>query len=433
MKKYFGTDGIRGQVNKDITSSLFNRIGQSMSYLHAKKIYIGYDTRVSNKLLYHSLASGALSVGINCIDLGIISTPALAYYSYTKKAVCLMITASHNLYTDNGVKIFINGYKLNDSDETLLEYAIDEKATSSATIGKSYVDNYSHLDYLNFINNFIYRSSKKIALDFANGSLYSIGKSIYNKVSDNLIIIGDRPNGTNINHLLGATNPTYLQKICQEHNCDIGFCFDGDGDRIVAMDKEKIYYGNELIYIIAKYLKEKKRLKNNKVVLTKTTNLGIINSFKKQAIDVELVETGDKYVLETLLKHNLSLGGENSGHIILLDYLITGDGLLNSLIILYLCDYFKASLAELTADLMLYPEKMLNIETNNKSIIANNEIQDYIIQFNQTFSNDGYLNIRASGTENLIRIYICHKDQLILDQKVKEIYLLINSLLEKEE
>lgn len=417
MKKYFGTDGIRGKVNDDLTINLVEKIGRSLKYFKSQLVVVAYDTRESNQMLSYSLKSGILSVGINVIDAGILPTPALAYYSWKKQIIGIMITASHNPYTDNGIKIFNKGLKLTLEEEINLEKLIDNPPSYSSSLGYSYNSDEPIDIYLEFLKSFIYKTNQKIVVDFANGANYIIGNKIFNQVSNHIFITNNNPNGKNINTHVGAVYPNYIAKLCKEKNYDIGFCFDGDGDRVLAVDKNgKIYYGDQIIYIISNYLKENNLLNNNTIVLTTLSNVGTINSFKEKGINVIISDVGDKNILELLDKNNLSIGGENSGHIILYDSLFTGDGILTAIFLIMILEKTKSTLYDLTKEITIYPEKMINIPTDNKDIIKDADVLEIINQFMKKYPNEGKIVLRNSGTEPCLRLLVSHKEESIMNK-----------------
>ncbi len=409
MDRLFKTDGIRGNINTFLTIELAQKIGKSIKILNIKNVAIAYDTRNSNIMLKSSLISGLLNQGLNVIDLGIISTPALAYYTIKNNLLGIMITASHNLYTDNGIKIFNQGKKISLDEELLIENEIIKNDFSINEIGTYLKNDYFITEYIDYLNQFTIKTNKKIIIDCANGSLYKIAPTIYNKVTSNLIVLGNNPTGKNINLNCGATNLTNLKNAIKQNNFDLGISFDGDGDRLIIIDNNlNVYDGIKLIYIILKHFNY------NKVCLTKTTNLGIINSLKKENILTYITDIGDKYIYKKMEEENILIGGEASGHIILKEFFKTGDALLNSLIILNILEKTNKNLEYLTKNIITYPEKLLNIKVKNKEIINNKIILDEIKKFEEN-NKDGKLILRKSGTEDLLRLYICNKDQFKLE------------------
>lgn len=428
---YFGTDGIRGKAYVTLTESLAIKVGKSLSLIDNHKVIIGYDTRESNHMLADAISLGARSVNKDVFDIGVIPTPALAYCSLKERCIGIMITASHNPYFDNGIKIFVNGIKLSVSQEQQIEEYLDNnddyienKNNGSYRYDESYKNIY--IDYLNSLLNV---SSLKVGADLANGATYDLfGKIFANKVND-LFITANTPNGRNINENVGSTHIKNISEFVKENKLDIGFSFDGDGDRLLVVDNEGILHtGDEIIYVLANYLKENNKLTNNKVVLTIMSNLGIIDCFKEKGIDVATTSVGDKYVLECLMDNNYSIGGENSGHIIMLDYLPTGDGMLAAIMLLNVLTTTKKTLKELTSELKIYPDKLVNLKVKDKNIIKNELVVNKVNEFINLYNKNIQLVVRASGTEDLVRVSCCYSNYDIMNNIVDEMVNLIKSL-----
>ncbi len=419
---YFGTDGIRGVPNKDYDIFFFIKLVNALKQNGCSKIVIATDTRYSKDMIKSSIIASALSQGINIFDLGVCQTPCLVFYSKYLDITGIMITASHNRYSDNGIKIFLSGSKLSNKEEQLLEnyicnpkYCFNEIGVLNTIENKKYVD---------FLNEFNVLSNYKIIIDCANGATYNLIKNI--KLSNNMDIINDTPTGYNINDSCGSTNTLALaQEVINKHY-DFGFAYDGDGDRLIVIDK----YGNEIngdkiIYLFAIYLKNLNKLKNNSVVLTKVCNKGIINALNKNGIEVILSDIGDKEVLNMMKVNDIVLGGETSGHIILSDYFLTGDAILNTIIFLKMAD--SLDIYEYLDKLQLNHEKSINIEVlNKKDILKNKEVNDTINKIKNEIK-DGTILVRPSGTENLIRVYISTVDKLKLEKYIN----LITKVIEK--
>lgn len=394
------------------------KLGCSLKYFNVKNILIGYDTRNSNQALLFNLSSGILASGINVIDGMVLPTSAVAYYTYIKNMVGIVITASHNSYEYNGIKIFKNGRKISYQDQEKLESLIDSKFEFDDDIEFGhYLKSLEPLNlYEKYISSFINKSNLKFAFDFANGALAQIAQKTLNKLNTKPIYYGNRPNGFNINDS-GAISPKAIINIVKGNSLDYGFAYDGDGDRIVMVDKTGyIYSGDELLYIIARYLDKYHILKNKKVVLSKLANLGIINKFKESDFEVVLSDIGDSEVLKVMNNVSAVIGAEPSGHIILEDYLPTGDGLLVSIFLINilssdpLYDYH----------LLKYPviEKNYHISNNDltTAILDNLDILNYINNFLNKYPTSGKIIFRKSGTEPLLRLYISHEDSSILDK-----------------
>jgi phosphoglucosamine mutase len=355
MAKYFGTDGIRGRFGIELNAPLAFKVAQSLKgVLNVDKIVIGIDTRESSTELMYACASGAQSIGVDVMLAGVVSTPLISHYSKEKQIAGIMITASHNPYKDNGIKVFNRGNKLTEEQELAVEAFVDgNRDFEVERVGKIYsgedvIDEYAILiDSLD-----LPYVDLKVGYDSANGANYMLSKGVFDGLTRDSIQIGNNPDGKNINEGVGSTHLKSIIELVKDEQCDIGLSFDGDGDRILVVDHDgTVIDGDALIYVLAVYLKEQGRLNKNKVVLTKMSNLGIIKAFERQGISVEIVNVGDKYVLEKLNEQNLSIGGENSGHVILREFINTGDGLLVGAYLLKVLQETKQTLSELTSDI----------------------------------------------------------------------------------
>ena len=435
MGKYFGTDGIRGRFGLELTNAMAFKVGQSLkSCLNTERLVIGMDTRESSSELLYSVVSGAQSVGIDVMIAGVVSTPLVSLYSKIKNVSGVMITASHNPYHDNGIKVFNKGNKLLESEELAIENFIDNNAEFSITkLGQTFSGEDVLDTYLDLIESLdLYQTDLKVGIDSANGANYLISLGIMQELVDDLHQIGQHPDGKNINEGLGSTHLESIQALVKEHSLDIGFSFDGDGDRVLIVDKDlEIIDGDQIIYIIACYLKELGLLKKDTVVLTKMSNLGIIKAFEKQGINVVLTDVGDKYVLEEINKHGYSIGGENSGHIILRDFINTGDGLLVALYILKILTDTEKTLKELIKDINMWPQQLVNIRTFNKEILQDPRVVNVINSVTEALGSDGKVLVRASGTEPLVRVTLSCETEAELNEKMTLIVDMIN--LVKEE
>ena len=424
--KYFKTDGIRGKVNESIDSSIMFNLGRSLNLLPFSKCLIGYDTRESSTLFLNALSCGLIENNKEVIDVGVITTGGLMYLSRKYSALGIMITASHNPSEHNGVKIVLNGNKLSKIEEEQLEQAMECKSFSlSSNLGKYYYFNYID-EYRNYLFSLVSPCKLRIGLDFANGSLYKLGREVFIKVSDDLFISGDKPSGKNINKMCGSLYPNAIKNLVLNNKCDIGFAFDGDADRILVSDNKGIIYkGDALIYVFAKYLKKHNKLKNNAVCLTEVTNLGVINSFKKEGIDVALSQVGDRNVYATMKDNDLVLGGEEAGHIINFDSFFVGEGIINALYLLKILEEEKRTLNELTSDLEYYFEYKKNLSINDKSLIDDEEIREYINKKERENYNRLKIVLRCSGTEDVVRLYVCAYEEKILKEVVSDLSSLI--------
>lgn len=396
--KYFKTDGIRGIVNEDLNIELVQKIGKAIKKLNIKDVYLGYDPRNSNALICSALISGLLAVNINVINVGLVSTPLMQYLSRKYNLVCIMVTASHNPYYYNGIKIFKNGQKLTNEEELLIEENLDNEYLLG--IG-NYSNNYDLLNnYLNYLLEFKCPSKYKIIFDLSNGSLINIVNNLITK-EDNIKVINNKSNGTNINLECGSL---FIDKIDLKDN-DYLFSFDGDGDRVLFKDNKRIYDGDLIVYILAKYYH------CDKVVLTNNVNVGLLKAFKKSNIKVYISDVGDKNVYDLMIKENCLLGGETSGHIINSKYMTSGDGLLNALIIIKILN--EINIDEYLKDVVYYHELSMNL-INDYSLDKLNNLKD-------KYQKLALMNIRRSGTENVIRVKVMSKYKYIINKIKKEI------------
>ncbi len=417
--KYFGTDGIRGIPGETLSYSFIEKLGNSLLILNQKKIYISMDTRLSSPLVFDALAKGITTAGMDVYNLGISTTPSLIFYSMMNNVLSIMITASHNPYYDNGIKIILNGKKLNNDLENKIEYFIDENPYYiSSNKGNIYKLDNAFDSYLNHLNNYKIKNDLKIVIDTANGAASLIAKEAFKNISDNIIFIADKPNGKNVNENCGCTHISFLKENVLKNNADIGFAYDGDADRIICVTKKgRILTGDEIIYFIASYLNKRNLLKQNKIVLTIMSNPLIEKKLEEKGISYIETQVGDKYVLEELIKNNLSLGGEASGHIILNDIFQSGDGILISLIILEILKLDNINIDDFFKDVNLYYDKMVNIKVPSKTkimtskelFLKQNEIKNKLGPYSKVI-------IRPSGTEDIIRLSIIAEDK----EKVEE-------------
>lgn len=427
--KYFGTDGIRGKAYETLTESLAIKVGKSLSLIDSELVIIGYDTRQSNHMLANGIALGALSVNKKVIDVGVIPTPGIAFNSIKKHCIGVMITASHNPYQDNGIKIFYDGLKLDNELQEKIEEYID-KSNDGVDVSLELVKKDSSLvkRYEKFLLNTAYNTGLKIVLDTANGATYQVADNVFSKITNNLVVIANNPDGKNINEGVGSTHIENLVAAVKENNANIGFSFDGDGDRMLVVDElGNVHTGDEIIYVLAKNKKEKKTLVNNSVVLTIMSNLGIINSLKDNNINVVTTSVGDINVLEEMLRNNYVLGGENSGHLIQLEYLPTGDGILAAISLLNVLVEENKPLSKLTNNIKIYPDRLVNLKVKDKQIAKDVQVINLINKYLNEYE-DIQLVVRASGTEDLLRVSCCYKDETIMNEIVDSVVDLIKSL-----
>ena len=407
MNNYFGTDGIRF-IYQEKTQELIYKLSKALSLFYKdKKIIIGHDTRFSSRDILLILTSQLENV----IYVGNISTPGICYLSKKHKSIGIMITASHNPYIYNGIKIFEKGYKLKNKKQIKLSSLIEQIPFKEFKVKQLPLNRNIFNEYILFLKKYLVKSNFSYAFDLANGATSSYFEELSKLINVNNKIYFSSPDGKNINNGCGAISPTSLQNILKKEDIQYGFCFDGDADRLILVSKEKIYSGDELLYIFAKYQKVKK------VVITKITNRGLIESLKKINIKTKEVDVGDQNILLYLKKHHLTLGGESSGHLIDYNLLPTGDAVLNALMLIQLLNTY--SLSTLLEGYIPYQEELISLSLNHQETINNSLINNLIIELKNKFNI--YINIRKSGTENKIRIYLCHQQKNILSYCKKKI------------
>lgn len=417
MGLFFGTDGLRGKVNEILTFDVAYKIGNALSMLKSKpKIIIGSDTRISNTYLTLGVASGAMSGGAKVIDIGVVPTAGIAYITKEVKAdYGVVISASHNSGEYNGIKIFNqDGYKLGDKEEERIERCfIQKKVNNFPEIGVYEQDfNLPKLYKKYLINASKYSlKGKTIVLDCAYGAAHRIAPEVFRKLGANVVAANCVNDGLKINENCGAVHPENLVRRVFRYKADMGFAFDGDSDRIIAVDnKGNIIDGDKIICVLAKYLKKIGKLTNDTVVGTSHTNMGVEEDLRNNGIKLLRTDIGDKYVLAKLLEKGLSLGGEQSGHVILKDYATTGDGILSAVFIANMIIEENKTMEE-AFDIELYPQTNKNIEVLDKFRIMNNEeLSKVISKYNAEFGEFGRVMMRASGTEPKIRVMVESKD-----------------------
>lgn len=422
MGKYFGTDGVRGIANSVLTPELAFKIGRYGGYVLTKdtempKVLIGRDTRISGPMLEGALVAGLLSIGVEVMRLGVISTPGVAFLTKVLGAQAgVMISASHNPVEDNGIKFFgSDGFKLLDSQETEIEELLDQSTDElpRPTGGKlGQVNDYFEggQKYLQFLKNTVDEdfSGIHVALDCANGATSSIAPHLFADLEADISTIGNSPDGLNINDSVGSTHPETLSAFVTEVNADVGLAFDGDGDRLIAVDENgNIVDGDKIMFICAKYLKENGMLSNNTVVSTVMSNLGFYKALEAHSIKSVKTAVGDRYVMEEMRKSGYNLGGEQSGHIIFLDYITTGDGLLSALQLVNIMKATQKPLSELANELEKFPQVLENVRVTDKTLVDSNEkVQEVIRAVEEEMDGNGRVLVRPSGTESLVRVMV---------------------------
>ncbi|PLR80083.1 phosphoglucosamine mutase [Bacillus canaveralius] len=420
MGKYFGTDGVRGVANSELTPELAFKLGRFGGYVLTKdknrpKVLIGRDTRISGHMLEGALVAGLLSIGAEVMRLGVISTPGVAYLTKAQGAQAgVMISASHNPVADNGIKFFgPDGFKLSDEQENEIEQLMDlSEDELPRPIGEDLgqVNDYFEggQKYLQYLKQSVDEdfSGIHIALDCAHGATSSLATHLFADLDADLSTMGASPNGLNINEGVGSTHPEALATFLKEKGADIGLSFDGDGDRLIAIDENgNIVDGDQIMYICAKYMKEEGRLKHGTVVSTVMSNLGFYKGLEALGIKSVPTAVGDRYVVEEMKKNGFNLGGEQSGHIIFLDYNTTGDGLLTGLQLVNIMKVTQKPLSELAAGMKKFPQVLVNIRVTDKHHVTENvKVKEVIDQVEAEMNGDGRILVRPSGTEPLVRV-----------------------------
>lgn len=442
MTKYFGTDGIRGVANKDLTPELAFEVGRAGAFIltHGEKgkILIGKDTRSSGDMLEASLIAGITSMGLDVVTLGVIPTPAVAYLTREYKAIAgIMISASHNPGEYNGIKFFNkDGLKLADDVEEQIEKILNKEQTVDlrpigGNIGRVYIEENGANDYKEFLKKSINIDLKgiKVAMDCGNGALSKIGPEIIKELNGEVIYVNTSPDGMNINKDCGSTNPNIIQELVRKEKADIGVSFDGDADRIIAVDeKGNIIDGDHILAICATHLKENNKLNNDTVVGTIMTNMGLDIYLKEMGIKIVKTTVGDRYVLEEMLKSDFVLGGEQSGHIIFLQYNTTGDGLATALHLLEVLRSGSKTMSELSDVMKDYPQILINATVPNEKkykYLEDIQIKEEIEKIEKQFHGKGRVIIRPSGTEPLVRVMIEGENQEEITSIAKDLALLI--------
>ena len=449
MKKYFGTDGIRRIANTHLTPELVYKVAKAGAYVlskhsnHTPTILIGRDTRISGTLIESAMTAGFLSYGANVKLLGVIPTPAVAYLTKKLNAdASVVISASHNTFEFNGIKFFSNkGMKIPDEIEEEIEEVMDsgkleELTAKNEKIGISEIEFDLINEYKEFIVNIFKDDIKKnlredfvVGIDTANGATYKIAEKIFTELGINYRIISNEPTGININENCGSTHLENIKKFVKDNNLSLGIAYDGDGDRCLAVDENgNTIDGDIVLAIVSKYLKEKNKLNKDTVVATVMSNLGLKKYAQTNNLNLVQTKVGDRYVLEEMLKNNYNLGGEQSGHIIMLDYNPTGDGILTSLMLIKILLEANTTVSKLTDIITIYPQVLVNAKVDDKKkydYSEDEEIQKEIEKLENEFSGDGRVLIRTSGTEPLVRVMIEGKDIDLLTKKANELAKLI--------
>ncbi|NIK79055.1 phosphoglucosamine mutase [Paenibacillus castaneae] len=443
MGKYFGTDGVRGVANRELTPELAYKIGRCGGYVLTRKankpkVVIGLDTRISGPMLESALIAGLLSIGASVVRLGVVSTPAVAYITRELNADAgVMISASHNPVEDNGIKFFAgDGFKLSDDTELEIEQLIDAVVDGlprpeGGDIGAVSSDKGAKQRYLDYLKTTIKGdfSGLKIVLDCANGSAYELAPSVFRELGADIITVGAEPDGLNINAGVGSTHPEYLTEQVLKHGADLGLSFDGDADRLIAIDeKGEEVDGDFILCIIGDAMKRAGKLKEDTIVTTVMANIGFFKGTERIGLKTAQTAVGDRYVMEEMRRGGFNLGGEQSGHVIFLDHITTGDGILTAL---QLVDTLSASgkmLSELKGLMRKYPQQLVNVRVGDKSLyLGNVAIEEAVQRVERELGDEGRVLVRPSGTESLIRVMAEGPDKEMVESYVAQIVEVVKS------
>lgn len=440
MGKYFGTDGFRGEANEVLTVEHAYKVGRYLGYYYGKddkaNVVIGKDTRRSSYMFEYALVAGLTASGADVYLLHVTTTPSVSYVVKSEGFDCgIMISASHNPYYDNGIKILNQkGYKLEAEVEDLIEAYIDSEEDNlplakREKIGKTTDYAIGRNRYIGYLISLATRSYKdiKVGLDCANGAAFSIAKGVFDALGAQTYVINDEPNGLNINKNSGSTYMEILRKHVLDNKLDIGFAYDGDADRCLAVDeKGNIIDGDLILYICGLYMKERGELNNNTIVTTVMSNIGLYKALDEHGIKYEQTAVGDKYVYENMMQNGHSIGGEQSGHIIFSKHSITGDGILTSLKLMEVMLEKKMPLSDLIKDIAIYPQILKNVRVVDKTIVQEDKkVQDAVQQVAEKLGDDGRALVRESGTEPVIRIMVEAKSDDLCNEYSNEIYKVI--------
>lgn len=421
MGKYFGTDGFRGEANVDLTVEHAFKVGRYLGWYygqeHRARVVIGKDTRRSSYMFEYALAAGLTASGADAYLLHVTTTPSVSYVTRTEDFDCgIMISASHNPYYDNGIKVINRkGQKLEAEVEEKIEAYIDGAAgevplAKKEKIGKTIDYAAGRNRYIGHLISLATRSFKdmRIGLDCSNGSAFAIAKSVYDALGAKTYVINNEPDGMNINTNCGSTHIEVLQEFVKEKKLDVGFAFDGDADRCIAVDENgNVVDGDLILYICGKYLKDQGRLNGDTIVTTVMSNIGLYKACDKVGIRYEKTRVGDKYVYENMVQNNFCLGGEQSGHIIFSKHATTGDGILTSLMIMEVMMETKQSLAKLAEPVTIYPQLLKNVRVSDKKTARENpEVVKAVDAVTEALGEDGRILVRESGTEPVIRVMV---------------------------
>jgi phosphoglucosamine mutase len=422
MGTFFGTDGVRGIANQKLTPELAYVLGRVGGYTLTRnnegrrpKIVIARDTRISGPMLEAALVAGLLSIGADVVRLGILPTPGVAYLTKQLKADAgIMISASHNPAQDNGIKFFgADGFKLSDVLEAEMESLMDGREDQlprpiGADVGTVQDDLESGRTYIEYLKTTVTKSFQglKVVVDCANGAASSLAPLLFAELGAEPILLAHEPDGLNINQDCGSTHPDHVRRAVLEHQADIGLSFDGDADRLIVVDeKGNILDGDHILYVLATYMAKHQRLQMNTVVSTVMSNLGFDRALQQQGLELQKSKVGDRYVMEEMLEGGCNLGGEQSGHIIMLDYSTTGDGMLSAIQLVNVILSESQPLSKLASPMVKYPQLLVNVHVENKyKLEGNRKIEEAIRYVESKMGAGGRVLVRPSGTESLVRV-----------------------------
>lgn len=423
MGKYFGTDGVRGVANSELTPELAFKLGRFGGYVLAHNgtekptVVVGRDTRISGVMLESALVAGLLSTGAEVMRLGVITTPGVAYLTREMNAQAgVMISASHNPVQDNGIKFFgADGFKLSDAQEAEIEALLDaEEDTLPRPVGVELGHTSDYFEgghrYLSYLKSTIEGDLEglKIALDGAHGSTYSLAPYLFGDLEADTATIGCNPDGNNINDGVGSTHPEKLAELVLDTDSDFGLAFDGDGDRLIAVDEQgQIVDGDQIMFILAQDMDARGELKDHMVVSTVMSNLGFYKGLESLNIKSDKTKVGDRYVVEEMRRSSYNLGGEQSGHIVMMDHNTTGDGLLTGIHLASIVKRSGKTLSELAGQMTKYPQRLVNIKVSDKHAVEQNEhVAAVIKEVEDEMNGEGRVLVRPSGTEPLVRVMV---------------------------
>ncbi|MEG0440491.1 MAG: phosphoglucosamine mutase [Solibacillus sp.] len=423
MGKYFGTDGVRGVANSELTPEFAFKLGRIGGYVLTKdskdrpKVLIGRDTRISGEMLEGALVAGLLSIGAEVMRLGVISTPGVAYLSRVMNAEAgVMISASHNPVADNGIKFFgPDGFKLTDAQEAEIEALIDaEEDTLPRPVGADIGSVSDYFEggqkYISYLKQTVDEDFEglHVGLDCAHGATSSLATHLFADLEADISTMGSSPTGLNINEGVGSTHPENLAAFVLERGAHVGLAFDGDGDRLIAVDENgQIVDGDQIMFIIGKYLNTKGRLNKNTIVSTVMSNMGFYKAVEENSMTSVQTAVGDRYVVEEMRANGYNVGGEQSGHIVFLDYNTTGDGLLTGIQLVSIMKATGKKLSELAGEMTIFPQRLVNVRVTDKhAVTQNDKVAAVITEVEAEMAGNGRVLVRSSGTEPLVRVMV---------------------------